>query len=427
MILRIKSKNPNLLSILNKNPNTDQGLYLKPCRNGHIIGNCVSENEYEILFHDTKYSFTRYEDNQIDFKSFCDPEVCLSILSELFLHLYKPKEELLETEIPWLSSTYRDIDNYGCEIKIDNFFIDSSWFRNEEFLLGRYIEGLSLKRNTDSNLFTLYLYKNTTIDVISNMALISFLTVISNKNDFYLQDSQLGKYVNVINNIENLPYFVYYLFIKRCCSISPIKFSKYIPLLESAYEKQSGKQCKFTINGTHKDRMIFVVDNSDLNKDILNFGCGEFSYEKFLKNKFKSHIYSYDREDYSSLYQKIKSRFSFDWTFLNELSSIPKYKKWGTIWISEVFEHNTLDEIEDICGFLKDLSFDKLIITMPNRNFNKYYNLGDQLRNSDHIFEPNEDEFKELMTNNFPKHKMEFKKVGDIVGNDFVTSGCIIT
>ena len=50
MIIYIHSKNPELLSLLNKNPATDLGLYVRENRNGHIIGNVIDEHNYEVCF-----------------------------------------------------------------------------------------------------------------------------------------------------------------------------------------------------------------------------------------------------------------------------------------------------------------------------------------------------------------------------------------
>ena len=50
MIIQIRSNNPHLLDVLNKNPNTDCGIYAKSLRNGQLIGNAVSAHQYDVVF-----------------------------------------------------------------------------------------------------------------------------------------------------------------------------------------------------------------------------------------------------------------------------------------------------------------------------------------------------------------------------------------
>ena len=82
------SGNSNLLSVLNKNPNSlgGTGLYPQKHRNGTLIGNCINDSQFEVIFLDTKHSYTRYEDNQLDFKSFC-----ASNLFFIFFFFFKQK------------------------------------------------------------------------------------------------------------------------------------------------------------------------------------------------------------------------------------------------------------------------------------------------------------------------------------------------
>ena len=64
MIIQIRSNNPHLLDVLNKNPNTDFGIYAKSLRNGQLIGNAVNTHQYDVVFQDTRYSYLPEESNQ---------------------------------------------------------------------------------------------------------------------------------------------------------------------------------------------------------------------------------------------------------------------------------------------------------------------------------------------------------------------------
>ena len=97
MILKIKSENPHLLDILNKNPNSNLGLYFSSLKNGTVVGNCVSQYEYEIVFQDgndlddSEYSFNPDKSNMIDFMSYASPRAILNIMTELFNDNLKEK------------------------------------------------------------------------------------------------------------------------------------------------------------------------------------------------------------------------------------------------------------------------------------------------------------------------------------------------
>lgn len=102
MIIKLKSENKYFLDILYKNPNTDQGLYLKELKDGIVVGNAISANEYDCVFLDSKHSYMPEDGSQIDFQSYCSPLLALNMGSEFFNHLYKEKASLEETVISWL-------------------------------------------------------------------------------------------------------------------------------------------------------------------------------------------------------------------------------------------------------------------------------------------------------------------------------------
>jgi hypothetical protein len=130
MILKIKSANNKLLDVLYKNPDTDNGLYCKPLKNGQIIGNAVGKNEYEVVFQDKKYSYCPEDSNTIDYQSNCSPLSVLHVCNELFGHLLKSRAEFAGTPIKWLGVTQGEADNAACTIEIPSFYIDSTWYRN---------------------------------------------------------------------------------------------------------------------------------------------------------------------------------------------------------------------------------------------------------------------------------------------------------
>ena len=423
MILNIESSNTYLYDILNKNPNTDNGLYLTEHKNGVLLGNCVSKNKYDVVFFDTKNSYTSYEDNQIDFKSFCDARIILSIGNEFFKHLLKEKSDYENSVISWLGKTNKEIDSSLCIITVNNIWIDSNWVRNEEFILSRYMPNIKIFKK-GYNLYELKIQGDSIFDAFNLLILCGFLIQLTNEESLFLNDDLIKKHARVLTNIKEAPYFVYYLFIKRVLIYKTKIWDELEPYLTNKIKENLNLDCIFTKNDTHSDRINFVKNNIDYNNTILDYGCGEFRYLKALAKNIKNKFISYDIDDYNELYQNIKKRYDdIDWVFTNDLEIIDKTQPLSVI-ISEVIEHNHLSVaksmIEDL---VNNHNIKQLIITTPNLSFNVYYNLNGELRREDHVVELTNEEFILFIKNlNIKPCSMAFHKISDIVNGESVTS-----
>ncbi len=118
MILKIKSSNEYLLNILYKKSDINNGVTLLSNKNGYIIGHVISENQYDILFQDTKYSYNENMSNMLDQQSLSNSKIVLDINNGLFNNLLKPIDEVLDTINLHANKTYRDIDTKECTIEI---------------------------------------------------------------------------------------------------------------------------------------------------------------------------------------------------------------------------------------------------------------------------------------------------------------------
>lgn len=423
MIIRIKS-GKNLLDVLNKNPNTDFGLYVKPHINGFLIGNAVSEDEYHIIFQDTKNSYTQYNDNQIDFKSFCHGRVVLSILSEFFKHLFDyPKSE----KIGWLDKSYDDVDTDECAIVIENIWINSNYVKNESFFLSKYLDGIQIKEKGRC-LYSLSLSAKNVREVINRLAIVCFLIQSADSESLFFHDELLIKYIKILNNIKETPYFLYYLFSKRLGG----KFKDLVSSLEDGFQKNRGIPCKFTPNDTQGDRIQFVRNNIDFSNTILDYGCGEMQYARALQKKSNKDVpfYSYDKDDYSELWCKLKERYpQWNWVFTQTVDVIPRDLPISLL-CSEVIEHNDLVIImTELVVLINNWNIKQIVLTTPNRSFNKYYGL-DGMRHEDHVQEFDIKELVKFIDNVkqrvAKKLHVEFFDIGDVVDTEPTTFGVVI-
>jgi hypothetical protein len=98
------------------------------------------------------------------------------------------------------------------------------------------------------------------------------------------------------------------------------------------------------------------------------------------------------------------------------------------IILTEVIEHNSMDEAKALITKALSYNFNKLIITTPNVEFNPFYSMEDTFRHEDHCFELTRDEFRSLITSCIEGNKVnvEYFYLGDSLNGIQPTQGCII-
>lgn len=430
MILKIKSNNDKLLDLLHKNPNTDFGLYAKTLRNGIVLGNAVDKNYYEVVFRDTKYSYLPEDINQIDYQSYCTPLAVLHIFNELFSHILKSKDEYMSGRIEWLNATRAEIDNEECIIEIPSFYIDSSWFRNDRFLLQKYFEGIAVERQS-KRVFKLTITAKSVFEAFNLLALVSLMAHITNDYGvfMFLDDSLLQKYGRILTNLDNVPYFVFYLFIMKA-----IKSERQFAELKSPFEDYLGKyglDANLVKQGTYLQRIYFIVDKLETDIPVLDIGCGELTYYKRMMTKGLTALYyAIDKDEkFERIAENIGRRYDANnlvfGTSLEDFQS----DECVNILLTEVIEHNPLDEAVELIKKALSYNFNKLIITTPNAEFNQFYSMERDKRHDDHHFEPTREEFENLISSCIEgmSCNVEYTGLGDSLNGIQPTQACVIT
>ncbi|MEP7093487.1 MAG: hypothetical protein ABI793_05450 [Flavobacterium sp.] len=422
MIIKLKSENKYLLDILYKNPNTDEGLYLKELQSGTVVGNAVSENEYHCVFLDGKNSYLPEEGNQIDFQSYCSPLLALNIATEFFNHLYKENKVLDETMISWLEKNYDQVDTDKCTIEVPTFFIDSGWYKNDKYLLSKYLDGILLKHKIGNN-YELRIEGETVREAVQKFSLVALFSHFTNRYAVYtfIDDYFIQKHITMFTNLVGIPYFVFYLFIKRIMR-SPVQFEKFKPQLEAYFDDE----VQFVFTDTHQSRKEFICGKINFEETVLDFGCGELQYFKLLlKRGFTQEYYAYDEVDFRPIADKIQEVEKADnLRWIEKLEELNDFE--GQIILSEVIEHNSLEEAKSLLTWIRDnTKFTRLFITTPDKDFNVNYEMTDEFRHDDHDFELSNAEFVNLIDEIFPNSK-SFHGVGDCVKGVYPTSAVII-
>lgn len=417
MIIQIQSENPWFLDLLYKNPSTDLGLYAKPLRNGIVIGNTVDAHNYEVIFQDTKYSYLPEDSNTIDFQSYCSPLTILNICTEFFSHSLKSRDEYKASMVSWLDKSQGELDTYSCLIIVPTFYVHSSWYKDGVFLLSKYFKGIEITHLVGRN-FELKINAASVFDAINLLTLVSLFTHITNEYGLFtfIDDMFATKYVRVLTNLENVPYFVFYLYIRRAVK-NERQFQIIKPICE-AYLLKEGIEAQLSYLGTHHDRVKFISKELDLNTNIIDIGCGEFIYYKKMMNmKFSKSYFAIDKEaHFERLGIAISSRYEANNLIFYTSIDDCKTTETVNVILTEVIEHNTIEEARELVKKALKFNFNKIIITTPNISFNKFYSEDLKSRHDDHHFEFTEIEFVNFI-NDCVNENQNYQVTIDFIGD----------
>lgn len=432
MIVKIKSTNPHLATILQKNPNgPNDGFIFEPLKNGTLVGKFY-DNEYHIVFLDTKYSYNPDMSNQIDFQSFASPNIWLDIVKTLFPNFFNKWSVFSNKVLPWENNkpmSEFDKSDYEHGITIENIYIDSTWARDGKFLLSRYFPEIQLV-SKNSYLYTLNIKTSNTLFYALNLLTLTclFLT-LTNSFNFKVNVEMAQKYINVLKNIDNIPYFIVYLFKNRMFT-SIEQFNSVKTELESVLPT-----LKLTYGNTHEQRISFIKQYFKNNEnDILDVGCGELLYLKAIGPKLDSNrtYYAVDiDEGFERVANKLRERDNINCNvrFTSKLADLYDVQTPVDVLLTEVIEHMELDAAKNlIVEICENFNVNRFLITTPNRSFNQFYNMDSVMRHDDHKFELTFDEFKEFISETLKKHffTVEYLNIGDEYQKITPTIGCIL-
>lgn len=168
-------------------------------------------------------------------------------------------------------------------------------------------------------------------------------------------------------------------------------------------------------------------------KNLIDIGCGELFYAKRLASKYVSvKAYEMDKEIQEKNAFFLEKRSIENVTLLGAYTvNVPNDATCDDdILITEVLEHMPLEIAEGILNHVLSGDFNKVIVTMPNKDFNVHYGMpDDMMRHDDHHYEPTEEQFVIMMSNASAKHPcdVEFIKLGDGVNGQHASLMCVFT
>lgn len=434
MIIEIHSTNPDLSSILGKNINTFNGTQLRTHKNGVIIGRFISPNEYHIIFHDTKYSYTNFESNQLDFQSFCNPRVFLGIATENLRHLLQDRSSYENIELSWLNSIMKDVDipeEYSTRVIIRGIYIES-YILKYGFILQKYMKNDLIEIvSKHKNIYDIIIESDTVFDAVNLAVFTAMYIAAKSKEPWYINKDIAMKYIRIMGNLNDVPYFVIHSFAKSVLQSQEL-FNYAAPELEKLHP-----DLKLSYGGTQLQRInavkqYIISDKKIQQPNVLELGCGEmdYAYSMFKNLTPGGNWYASDKVDYSHLLSSIRKRNSnAKIHFTSDLLNVDKTPD-SILLAIEVIEHMPLEASLDL---LRDIINhhmpQKIIITTPCASFNKNFGLTG-FRHDDHYFELTEDQFDKYITrlsgNINPKYSTRYYGIGDRVNGEYMSQSVVM-
>jgi hypothetical protein len=412
-ILTLETTNENISWVIYKNPMTQEqsGVpFEKPLRKGMIYGWYVEPTQFRVFFDQENGDPSFYKNESNNYlnadKVLCSYAYCGMIGNMLDATMKKLHE--------------KDI---VCQNKIT---LNTVWIPNAHIARSfqKHFSSIVIEMEPlGSKLFNIVFSGDTTIHYLLNVVnVFCLMQALEDRRVFVdLTEATIDKYAQCLNLID-APYYIRYIFLSRCVPDYNVFKKVSVALAKEGWTFFYGDTQKQRFNAIKK-----VLRNGGNN--LHDIGCGELYYSVPLSQNYKE-IIAWDSDDYlmerNKLYLKkknvnnviLKNRFSIE-DFIH-------LEKDSDILITEMLEHIELEEANEILNGLSSIKFSKLVITLPNTSFNKYYLLDGQYRHYDHKWEPTYEESVELISNNFKNHEIQIEKIGDMVEGESVSTMFVI-
>ncbi|MDN4066613.1 class I SAM-dependent methyltransferase [Paenibacillus vini] len=415
-IVQVRSTNPQFSFLIKKNPNT--GMMLRSIRKGMAYGWYTDEQSYNVYFKDADNEVSYKQHEQEDFEylnvsRYNTPLFPLNAINEFFSAPLKAQDE-------------RDVEGYEHTFFINMIHIE----------LVRYIEFFEKHLHDFTFEITHQAHKSYSLTVTTQKSLYQLLHTVSVLclflsmfgNEYIdISDSILDKYIRSIN-VMDAPFYIRSLFVRNFLS-SRDRFQKY----KGELEKTERYKIQFAYGGTALQRRNYIGSLLAFDKSILDVGCGEGFYAISFAAKIENSYYAVDINE--ELLEKVKRKAEAKEidnivTFGSIDQFLESYNgELADVILTEVVEHMSQEEagqlIRQICT---QVDFDKFIITTPNADFNRYYELSG-FRHDDHKWEMGEEMFQRWMRDVIKETDLqaEFVAVGDGVNDIKTTQGVILT
>jgi cyclopropane fatty-acyl-phospholipid synthase-like methyltransferase len=374
-MLTITSENTHFSYLIQKDPNRKE-LFSRSYRKGIFYGWFNNDQTYKVYFKDSinfnSFSKDSDEFNYLSISSYAHPYLVVALIDKVLRSAYvlgghTTADGLVVTDdVVRQSATF--LINYANEKKLTMIYNSVG------------ITDVKLTKLANRLLEVKVSLEDSLQNFLKRVLLASLTVTLS---DFELptrmQDDVITKYIKICNEL-NIGYNIRHL------------ISVYM-LKQSSYTKHIAQLNTDTIKileGTSQaHRHEFIKDKLGAGSDIyklIDFGCGEGYHTLRLADKYKE-ILAVDKDEEllsdvnrKASYKSIENIAAF--TSIDD--ALKQVGGKCHVLATEVFEHMAITEMHDIIyKIMSNPYVTRLVITLPNKDFNKHY-LIEGFRHVDH-------------------------------------------
>lgn len=410
-IIDINTENSDISWVIKKNPETqkeNKKPFQRDLRKGEILSWYVHDNLFRTFFREknTESSFYKnINNNHLNQSSYNCPYVYCSIINENFSSVLKEKND-------------KDIECFN-EITLQQVLITNS---NIIKLFKKHFENLTIEEEKiEHKVSQIKVSGKVSLNYLMKVVHILCLVLSVEDRNLYIDvnESLAKKYAQYLLDIE-APYFIVYLYNSRL--INDIKVFK---IIQEMFQE---KKWELFYGNTQKQRYDQIKNLMNGGKLLNDIGCGELYYSKSLKDNYIQ-VFSWDEDEAIQernkkyINRKEISNITLKGEFkIEEMESNSE----TDLLITEMLEHVPKDKAIKFLEEIKNKLFRRLVITLPNRDFNQFYKLEKDFRHDDHLWEPTYQEAVDMMNSIFTNKIKEIKKVGDRISDISVSTLFVI-
>lgn len=422
-VMLLESSDPQFSFHLKKNPAS--GLTAKSMRQGSIMGWYPNgdQQKYAMYFKNNSHSaaFSNEGKDYLDVTQYASTYFVFHGINTLLSGLLSP-------------SNVQDLHSHTLTVPCVQLRNGSVLEYLNKFI-GLEIESTLISENEDSmGLYRVTLsQKGVTLNDFAMRAYLMFYLLHADlhQGDLAYMEGMIAKVAAIMKHLKS-EYFLWYW------------FSKNVIVKEGTFSRIQRELGANSIDGsiamqygpTQQQRKNYTDKHIDFKRNILDVGCGEGYYLlPYLKKLPKEgHIIGVEPVDKlrTGIFDKAVDRKKEENVTL--VSSIDEVDFTDTrdIICIEVIEHMPLEDAKTLVDKMLKMNFNKLVISTPNRSFNKFYKTLEGFRHDDHHFEMDETEFRDFIVERMKLNQLgavsaKFEKVGDIVDGISMAQAVVIT
>lgn len=399
--LTINSDNPDMSHVIAKNPAS--GMSIRTIRSGQGFGWFPNSSDmYYVLFKDglDEDSYSQGDFNYLSQEPYCNAMAYLNIITEFFRSTTREKHE-------------KDSGNFHNQVCLEQVRVRSGSAASH---FSKHVEGLQIERvpvEGTEGVERICFAGKVSLQELLNITCLFCLFQTGYEGAYLTKVNEdfVSKYAGLINKLE-LPYFLRYLFARNYFR-DKNTFDKFAPLIET-------ENIKLAHGDTAMQRLRAIEQHLSFDLPIVDIGAGEGLFAlNFPKKMFDTyHAIDVDEDIIGTVGRKAEKRGYDVATYI----SLDQYEDSDPVDVLmvEVIEHMPKEEAEALIKQALSLNFRNLVITTPNRSFNKHYLIEDKFRHEDHKWEMNTYEFENFIFDIVEacdqlKSSVHFIKIGDRV------------